>query len=142
MDRPEFPRVLLVERLPEGTAEEVEKLLAEFKQPALSEIFIDEPSLGDRTRLVQMISRADPNAGPLQAQLLCKTAGRKQALDAFFIADAPASRFDPIVEAVGIWFKDYILKLKEYRDATEEKKDSAGADGQARSSEETSAPGS
>lgn len=139
MNRPEFPRVLLVEKLPEGTAEDVEKLLAEFKQPALHNIFIDEPSLGERTRLIRLITMADPSAGPLQAQFLCKTAGRKLALSEVFINEAPATRLEPIVEAAAAWFSDYILKLKEYRDSELAKKGQA-EDGQAESSDRTSGP--
>ena len=142
MNRPEFPRVLLAERLTEAEAEDFQALLTEHKEAVpLHDIFIDEPSLGERTRLIRALAMQDPEGGPLQLQMLLKTPGRDQALSATFIRKAPASRTEAVILAVGKWFNDYFLKMKEYREA-EEKKAQAAKDGQAGSSEETSGPAS
>ena len=119
VDRPEFPRIPLVERLPEGTADGIQKLLDEFKEKPLHDIFINEPSLGERMRLVRAMDARDPETEALQLQLLLKTSSGDPALSAPFIANAPASRLEPMIAAVRKWFYEYSEEIADYRKAIE-----------------------
>ena len=119
MDPPEFPRIPLVEMLPEGTADGIQKLLEDFGEKPLHDIFINEPSLGERMRLVRAMDARDPETEALQLQTLLKTSSGVPALTAPFIANAPASRLEPMIAAVRKWFYEYSEEIADYRKAIE-----------------------